>query len=200
MRNFPRHPLAPAYTQGTMPATLSRTLFARIPPLLLLLVGAAAWSCQKSPAPETTKPQEAPAPSGAPSAPEVLKRGDPLGNAPTHSLNEILSAPDKFAGMTVRTSGQVRKACTNKGCWMELAEGMSKAAPGCRVTFKDYGFFVPLDSAGSRATLEGQIEIKTVKPSHVEHYEKEGATFPNKNPDGTATEVQIVATGVELIR
>ena len=30
--------------------------------------------------------------------------------------------------------------------------------------------------------------------------ESEGGRFPNKNPDGTATELRIVASGVELQR
>ncbi|MEN9577174.1 MAG: hypothetical protein RJA70_183 [Pseudomonadota bacterium] len=163
---------------------------------LLLLVSQA---CQKAP-PDAAPSPTASASAALPPAAPVLKRGEPLGDAPQHALSEILLAPQSFAGKTVRTSGQVRKACSAKGCWMELSTSMKKSDPGCRVTFKDYGFFVPLDATGSKATLEGAIEIKTVKRSYVEHYEGEGATFASKNADGTATEVQIVASGVELIR
>ena len=42
---------------------------------------------------------------------------------------------------------KVRRACEKKGCWMELA-GAEGIGPGMRVTFKDYGFFVPKDSRG----------------------------------------------------
>ena len=96
--------------------------------------------------------------------------------------------------------GLVRRACSRKGCWMELAAGADKASPGCRVTFKDYGFFVPTDSAGARAKVQGAVMIHKVEPQWVAHMEEEGAHFASKNPDGSANEVRLVATGVELTR
>jgi hypothetical protein len=83
---------------------------------------------------------------------------------------------------------------------MELAEKLDPNVPGCRVTFKDYGFFVPLDSAGSSARVQGTIQVQTVTAPEVEHLEGEGAKFAAKQPDGTAREVRMVATGVELWR
>lgn len=83
---------------------------------------------------------------------------------------------------------------------MELAEASDPGVPGCRVTFKDYGFFVPLDSAGSRAKVEGAVQVSTVTPEQVEHLESEGARFASKQPDGSAREIRMVATGVELWR
>ena len=80
-----------------------------------------------------------------------------------------------------------------KGCWMQLE-------PGVRVTFKDYGFFVPLDSAGSTARVEGTVQVRVVPGPEVQHLESEGAKFASKEPDGTAREIRMVATGVELWR
>jgi hypothetical protein len=68
------------------------------------------------------------------------------------------------------------------------------------VTFKDYGFFVPLDSSGARARVQGIVEVKTVAPGEVQHLEAEGARFAGKQTDGSARELRIVATGVELTR
>lgn len=126
--------------------------------------------------------------------------GAALGASPRAELVEVLKSPDKFADRSVTVEGQVRSACTRKGCWMELAQGPEATSPGCRVTFKDYGFFVPVDSAGSRARVEAKVETKVVKPSMVSHLEEEGAKFAEKAPDGSATEVRLVATGVELWR
>lgn len=83
---------------------------------------------------------------------------------------------------------------------MEISTEASDSAPSCRVTFEDYSFFVPKDSPGSRARLEGKVTTSRIKPAHVEHLESEGARFSHKNADGSALEVQIVATGVELRR
>src|SRR5687768_4276463 len=82
--------------------------------------------------------------------PRVNKRtfGAPLGAAPRENLDSVLSEPSAHAGKTMKVDGHVRRACTKKGCWMELAVSADPAAPSCRVTFKDYGFFVPTDSAG----------------------------------------------------
>ena len=83
---------------------------------------------------------------------------------------------------------------------MEVAEGPEKALPGCRVTFKDYGFFVPTDSAGSVAKVQGTLGVNTLPPERVAHLESEGGHFPRKNADGSAAELRLVATGVQLWR
>ena len=152
---------------------------------LVSLVGCNAAKKQAAPSQET--------PSGA------KLYGQPLQPAEVKPLADVLAKPDSFANQTVTIAAQVRKACTRKGCWMELAEGTTEGTPGCRVTFKDYGFFVPIDSAGSSARVQGQVEVDTLSASAVRHYEEEGARFV-KAPDGTAREVRIVATGVELTR
>ncbi len=124
--------------------------------------------------------------------------GEPLPAVQAVSLTKVLEDPASYKDKTVLVEGDVRRACSRKGCWMELADSPDKANPGCRVTFKDYGFFVPTDSQGAHARVHGVVEVTTVKASHVEHMEEEGATFAKKNPDGTAEEVRLVATGVEL--
>jgi hypothetical protein len=126
--------------------------------------------------------------------------GAPLSARPAATLSEVLAAPERFAGSTVLVEGVVRRACSRKGCWMELAAGPEPTGPNCRVSFADYGFFVPKDSAGARARVEGTVEVKRVKPAHVEHLESEGGTFQTKGADGSAVEVHLVASGVELRR
>jgi hypothetical protein len=166
---------------------------------LALLVSCAALGCNNSREPVEPEPAAAPArPAEAQAARQ--KFGAPLGKSPSATLADVLKAPDKFADQTVTVEGQVRSACTRKGCWMELSESPDAAAPGCRVTFKDYGFFVPIDSAGSKARVEAKVESKVVKPSMVQHLEEEGAKFASKEPDGSAREVRLVATGVEMWR
>jgi hypothetical protein len=164
-------------------------------PALFLLLAAAACNTTKEPA-----PLKAEAPAPAPSAVSRKVFGTPLGASPKARLADVLKAPDKFADQSVLVEGDVRRACTRRGCWMELSEASDPAAPGCRVTFKDYGFFVPTDSAGSKARVEARIESKLLKPELVAHMESEGAKFAEKDADGSAREVRLVASGVELWR
>ncbi|HVY27053.1 MAG TPA: DUF4920 domain-containing protein [Polyangiaceae bacterium] len=147
-----------------------------------------------------------PAPAAAAATPPPAAQparktfGAPLGASPAANLADVLKTPDKFSESSVTVEGEVRRACTRKGCWMELSEAHDPAAPGCRVTFKDYGFFVPTDSAGSRARVEAKVESKIIKPELVAHLESEGAKFADKAADGSAREVRLVATGVEMWR
>jgi len=164
---------------------------------LVSLFGLAA--CKTSAEPPAAKAEPAPPAATAGSARKAF--GAPLtGGGATVSLGDVLKSPDKFADQSVLVEGEVRRACTRKGCWMELSEAQDPALPGCRVTFKDYGFFVPTDSAGSTAKVQGTLGVNTVPPERVAHLESEGGSFPHKNPDGSATELRLVATGVELWR
>lgn len=126
----------------------------------------------------------------------VLVRGEPLTGAPVVPFAELMKNPEAHEGKTIQVEGSVQKACTKKGCWMELSEG---TGPGMRVKFKDYGFFVPLDAAGSKAKVEGQVKVTELSEGSARHFEKEGATIP-RGTDGKPREVQMVATGVELRR
>jgi hypothetical protein len=153
-------------------------------------------ACQSSPAPTTTaEPQSSAAPA---QAGNVARYGAPIAAGASVKLSNVMNEPEKFKAQPVIVEAEVRRACSRKGCWMELSESLDKNAPGCRVTFKDYGFFVPTDSAGSHARVQGNVTVETVAAGTVQHLEEEGARFAKKNPDGTADEVRFVATGVEL--
>ena len=163
--------------------------------MLLTSLGVFA-ACQNDP--EASAKSQAAAP--ATPAPGYRLYGEALPGTEALSLAKVLESPAAFKDKPVLLEGEVRRACSRKGCWMELADSMEKNSPGFRVTFKDYGFFVPTDSAGAHARVHGVVQVETVKASHVQHMEEEGATFAKKNPDGSAEEVRLVATGVELRR
>lgn len=141
----------------------------------------------------------APPPAREPAAP-AAHFGAAFSAPKDVELSALLENPSAQSSQPVRVEGMVRKACTRRGCWLELATAMADAAPGCRVVMKDHAFFVPTDSAGSRARVEGYVETNTVPSAMVAHMESEGGRFPNKNPDGSATELRILASGVELQR
>jgi uncharacterized protein DUF4920 len=165
--------------------------------LLALPLVALAEAPASKPAVQEDCPHPPPPAEAKPTAGWTLTRGEALKGAPAVKLTELLAKPQAHEGKTVRVEGQVRKACEKKGCWMELAEGAKGA--GVRVTFKDYGFFVPLDSAGSAARVEGVVKVTELSESMAKHYEAEGAQVP-RGTDGKPREVQLVATGVELRR
>ena len=125
----------------------------------------------------------------------LLLRGDKLKGLAPVTLETLLANPADYDGKAVSITAKVRKSCERKGCWMELAS--SEKAPGVRVTFKDYGFFVPLDSAGKTAKVEGTVKVAELSPERAKHYESEGAMVA-KDKSGKYREVQLVANGLEL--
>ena len=162
-----------------------------------------------SPAPAAPAPAAAPqkAAAAAPAAPAPASGAAPApaGTAnygaafepgPTVALTALLANPKAYADQSVTTEGHVQRACSRKGCWMDIGTGDDS----CRVTFKDYGFFVPKDSAGAEARIQGRITTQRIEPGRVTHLEQEGAKFKNREADGSATEVQFVASAVQLTR
>ncbi len=127
---------------------------------------------------------------------KIVKRGAAIpADAELVPLAQVLEKPDQYAKSAVVTEGVIETACEKKGCWMQLAPEAGK--PGVRVTFKDYGFFVPLDSKGMTAKVEGVVAIKTLSKEDADHLAAEGAKL-TRNEDGTAREISFVANGVEL--
>ena len=126
---------------------------------------------------------------------DPVKRGAPIGKAYVVAIDEVLDNAEQYTGEPIILEGTVNAVCQRKGCWMEMAT--KKGGRAIRVTFKDYGFFVPTDSKGMKVRAEGKVMVKVLSKEDVDHYVGEGASI-KRNPDGSANEVTFVATGVEL--
>ena len=127
---------------------------------------------------------------------ETITRGEVIArDAKAVPLAEVLAKPEAYTKNAVVVEGTVTTACERKGCWMQLGDGEQNV----RVTFKDYAFFVPLDSKGMKARAEGVTTVKKLSKADADHLEEEGAKL-KRNADGTANEVSFVASGVELTK
>ncbi len=69
-----------------------------------------------------------------------------------------------------KVSGVVDAVCQKKGCWMELK---NNSGENMRVTFKDYGFFVPKDCQGKSAIVEGIAKIEITSVQDLKEYAKD---------------------------
>lgn len=80
------------------------------------------------------------------------------------SLYDQLRTNGTFEG---KVRGEISEVCLKKGCWMtlQLPDGNRM-----RVTFKDYGFFVPTDSEGYPVILEGVASVTTTDVATLKHY------------------------------
>jgi hypothetical protein len=73
--------------------------------------------------------------------------------------------------LAVKFKSKVHEVCKKKGCWMSLE------MPGGQdafVRFKDYAFFVPTNSDGSQAVVQGKAYLDVVPVGQLRHYAKDG--------------------------
>jgi hypothetical protein len=91
-------------------------------------------------------------------------------------------------------STKIDAVCQKKGCWMDVDLDNDAVA---RVTFLDYGFFVPLNAAGSEAIVKGKAFWKADTAAEKRHYaEDAGGSIEEIELDEDAYAPHIVATGV----
>ena len=96
---------------------------------------------------------------------------DEAGAIGMDSLVAIMStAKGEISG--VKVTGKVTECCQTKGCWMSIDKGDGSEM---RVTFKDYGFFVPKSSGGKTAFFTGKAYMDTTSVEDLRHFaEDEG--------------------------
>ena len=71
---------------------------------------------------------------------------------------------DTFSG---KVKGTVTACCQNKGCWMRMDCGDGTSM---MITFRDYGFFVPMDIPGKTVIVQGDAKMKTISVAEQKHY------------------------------
>ena len=76
---------------------------------------------------------------------------------------------------------------------------MAEGERELRMTFQDYGFFVPLDSAGSEVRAQGVFRIEETPVEEARHYlEDAGRHAEAQAITAPVRSYTFVATGVEL--
>lgn len=117
---------------------------------------------------------------------------DPSHPQPVSALPALLAQTDSVEAVF---EGRIAEVCQKKGCWMTLDMGNGQVV---RVTFKDYGFFVPKNAGGHKAVLKGVASKEIITVEMLKHYAQDrGATKEEidaiREPE---TEWSIVAEGV----
>lgn len=130
-------------------------------------------------------------------APDVVAGASLNRGAAPVALEEVLAAPEAYDGRTLTLVGTAREVCAKKGCWLLMAAGEREL----RMTFQDYAFFVPLDSAGSEVRAEGVFRIQETPVEEARHYlEDAGRHAEAQAITAPVRSFTFVATGVELRR
>ena len=110
------------------------------------------------------------------------------------TLQAAIKQLDTKPSADVLIESKVDKVCVAKGCWMALTNKDRKDE--VRVTFKDYGFFVPSSIIGKTVLVEGKLEKVVMSLEDTKHYVKDAGGDPSTVTQ-PRTEYRIVATGVQ---
>lgn len=126
---------------------------------------------------------------------EVLKFGEEITEDGAITPAEFLTKFEEKDSSEVKLTAYINEVCSKKGCWMVLDLGEGK---DMRVTFKDYGFFVPKDAAGKLATVQGVAKMDTTDVATLKHYAEDAGESQEEIDAITAPEFNYVfeATGV----
>ena len=111
------------------------------------------------------------------------------------SLNEAVGDQDS---VILTLKGTIEKTCAKKGCWMTVQDENGVAT---RITFKDYGFFVPTEGAdGKEVVFSGVAKRKVTDVATLRHFaEDDGKTEAEINAiTEPKQEIEFVATGVVI--
>lgn len=107
-------------------------------------------------------------------------------------VNELYSMLESSDSVETTLTGNISAVCQSKGCWLGIAAGEDQML---RVTFKDYGFFVPKNSKGEKVAVHGKAFKKTISVAMQQEYAKDaGESIEDITED--KIEYTFVADGV----
>lgn len=96
---------------------------------------------------------------------EEISEKDFLSSVDAYAKYQTLKAGDTI---DLKFSSTINEVCSKKGCWMKLPAGENGET--VMVRFKDYGFFMPLDSQGREVIVEGKAFVKETSVEELKHY------------------------------
>ncbi len=95
--------------------------------------------------------------------------GDKITDDKAMTADEMLAKFETMAvgdTVAVKFASKINEVCSKKGCWMKLPVGEEETM----VRFKDYGFFMPLDSKDREVIVEGKAFVQETSVEELQHY------------------------------
>lgn len=111
------------------------------------------------------------------------------------TLASVLADPAAYEGETLRMRARIEQVCQTKGCWMIVTDGEHSS----RVTFADYGFFVPKHVAGATVEMDVSVKRDVMDEETARHLASETEGEDPNAITGPVETVSVVATGVRIV-
>lgn len=165
--------------------------------LLAILLLSACNSTGNSEENESTEPVAEESEQVETTEQEWMYRGDTIDSEGAIDIETFKTQIEGKAEMTTKLATTINSCCKKKGCWMKVDLGDGEEM---RVTFKDYGFFVPLDAAGMEVVMEGKAYYDTTSVDMLRHYAEDAGKDSLEIAQITEPKLELAfeATGVLL--
>jgi quercetin dioxygenase-like cupin family protein len=105
----------------------------------------------------------------APDAGGAIHVGEPFRITETTSISELCANPEKYFNREVRIEGTVASACTEDGCFLEVA-AEDGTGEGILVSLWDPSQRFPVGCEGAHAVVEGLFYRKIYPAGRVQHW------------------------------
>ena len=131
---------------------------------------------------------------------QVSFYGDTIDHRSPKSAQEVFDQFKKIGSkdtLDLTFQSKTTGVCKKKGCWMTLDMPKDK---DIKVTFKDYGFFVPKDLNNQKVIVKGKGFLKEVSIDEQKHYAKDSGKTDKEIAaiNSPKEEYRFIATGVAI--
>lgn len=159
--------------------------------LLFIMLGFSSLSCDQ----KNSQSTEEPVSEDQIDSPVGLF-GEEINESGVISLNELISKLETEEAFEGKVIGEIKDVCAMKGCWMsiDLPNGESM-----RVTFKDYGFFVPKNSQGYPVVIEGVATKTLTDVATLKHYAEDAGKSKEEVDAITAPKLEYAFEAIGVI-
>jgi hypothetical protein len=115
--------------------------------------------------------------------------GDSISAEGAVAPSDFLAQMNGVDSLPIKIEAKINQTCRMKGCWMTLDMGNGEEM---RVSFKDYGFFVPTEGVdGKTAIIEGFAYPDTTSVEHLQHLAEDAGKSPEEIAQITEPEVGV---------
>lgn len=112
-------------------------------------------------------------------------------------LPVLLNDPAKHLQQPITLHTNIARVSQKKGCFFIAQEG----AHAIRVSFRDYGFFIPTDSSGKPVEMVGELVEVTLSPEQARHYQADlGEKKGEEAEIGAGKRFEFIADAVRVPR
>tara|TARA_R110002153_G_scaffold2340_1_gene11429 strand:+ start:1266 stop:1745 length:480 start_codon:yes stop_codon:yes gene_type:complete len=113
---------------------------------------------------------------------------------PKLSMKNLVTESTSHLATPFQVEARIAKVCQKKGCFF-IAQQEQHIL---RVSFRDYGFFIPTDSSGKTVTIAGELVQKEMSKDEVAHFKADLKSETDILKSGVVYE--IVADSVRIPR